>query len=163
MTSPITTQNAVDKTRVTSEVLRAVLYRTEYLSRLFDPHPSRSWRFWMYQLTETPTWESQIGNLVIALIHVTMTDLHPWTISSRECGGYEMVNIVVVSDLVTIEDYAMVSIAIWSRGEQCIETQAHDSAEVTYGVVRKPLDCCPLLFGQAPSAYLSTDMLLSSS
>ena len=93
MTSPITTQNAVDKTRVTSEVLRAVFYRAEYQSGLFDPHPTRSWRFWVYQLTETPTWESQIGNLVITLIHVTMTDLHPWTISSRECGCYEVVNI----------------------------------------------------------------------
>ena len=70
----------------------------------------------MYQLTQAATRESQIGNLVVAFVHVTMTDLHPWTISSRECGCYEVVNIQVVSDLVTIEDYAMVSIAIWSRG-----------------------------------------------
>jgi hypothetical protein len=71
----------------------------------------------MYQLTQAATRESQIGNLVVAFVHVTMTDLHPWPVSGRECCSYEVVNITVVSDFVTIEDHTMVSIAIWSRGE----------------------------------------------
>ena len=71
----------------------------------------------MYQLAQAATSESQIGNLVVAFVHVTMTDLHPRPVSGRERGSYKVVDIQVVTDLFTIEDHTMVSIAIWSRGE----------------------------------------------